>query len=995
MRSQRDEVKQLVFDKLLPVLYRKIDNHKTFLQQLEDQLSSLMGRDYHKADKKNSFEAFKAYKQGLLPIIEKHYNNLPFTPSFDYEFGAFNTAVSTYLESVHQEISKKQRIERFKKQSGDGFLISLGKFFKRGYYRFKYTPLRLGNFLRRIFKKKEKPVPTPQHKVKLRNLSRYYLKEKLGFELVELIRFLNKQLAQSSLQAWRVDETIDKVVEDYHEKRGDIRLPVDTVHQLPDLIGSLELLKKELAQKAEDKILKVSEEHITAYHKVGTIELSNRKFSAGRAGKFHDKIVSTFKGEAESWANTFLALSDDWEIDVELYQIVYLSTASYYAANHNVSNRLQQNVLPQVNAVRSFLQKSIDDIKAQQQLTEQLVNSKLLDARETLPDKVVQPAIDTLLKQDLPAIIYSVEASIKNATDGITAKRNIIKSADYTKPQKSSSISQVSPAELVGFESWPALRRVMNEIKAESTAIINQSQEELLNVSQIVTYNLESVTDLLQAEGETKTAPIVAMEGYERALEKVDSAEQNLANITRLLEGQLLTGVEKFNSRLKEFTDNENIYEIRLRIARAKAIEKSKQLREKWINSIRYFFPIAWNHIRNWYYKAELKFDKVFKRYGLSHTSVVVSTEMADFLAETQEAIGKLPFVYQRLFRTTALEDMQFFEGRGVELNQLHNAYNNWTKGRVASTVLIGEKGCGLTTILNYYLQEITTKSEVYRLNPTDTLYSTENLVEFFSSSFNVKLNTLDDINSYLLKGNKKLVVLENLQHLFLKKVNGFEAINALRVLISNSKKNVFWVVSCTQYAWNFLLKVTPITDHFSYHIKLGEFDDKHMTDLILKRHSVSGYGLHFLPSAEQLNNKKFKKLSEDEQQEKLQEGYFSDLNKIARGNISLALIYWLRSTERVAKNTIYIMSLKEMDFSFMKSMSNDKLYTLTDLLLHDGLTAVEYGTVTCNTDFEGRNILTGLADDGVLIEKDGYYNINPLLYRQTITLLETKNILH
>ena len=64
-----------------------------------------------------------------------------------------------------------------------------------------------------------------------------------------------------------------------------------------------------------------------------------------------------------------------------------------------------------------------------------------------------------------------------------------------------------------------------------------------------------------------------------------------------------------------------------------------------------------------------------------------------------------------------------------------------------------------------------------------------------------------------------------------------------------------------------------------------------------------------------------------EEQQKKLRVDYFADLNKIAKGNISLALIYWLRSTERVESNTIYIMSLDNLDFTFMEGIPGEKLF--------------------------------------------------------------------
>ncbi len=135
--------------------------------------------------------------------------------------------------------------------------------------------------------------------------------------------------------------------------------------------------------------------------------------------------------------------------------------------------------------------------------------------------------------------------------------------------------------------------------------------------------------------------------------------------------------------------------------------------------------------------------------------------------------------------------------------------------------------------------------------------------------------------------------------------------------------------------------------------------------------------------------------MTAEERQEFLKKEFFNELNKIAKSNISIAMIYWLRSTKQTVENTITISSLKDMDFSFMKGLSVDKLYVLHMLLLHDGLTESEVSKVNSLSISQCRRILYPLYEDGIIIKTGDVYSINPLLYRQSINLLKTKNILH
>lgn len=135
--------------------------------------------------------------------------------------------------------------------------------------------------------------------------------------------------------------------------------------------------------------------------------------------------------------------------------------------------------------------------------------------------------------------------------------------------------------------------------------------------------------------------------------------------------------------------------------------------------------------------------------------------------------------------------------------------------------------------------------------------------------------------------------------------------------------------------------------------------------------------------------------MNDQEKQDYLQKEFFYALNKFAKSNISLALLFWLRSTKNVTKDTITIASLKELDFSFLLSLSINKIFTIYNLLLHDGLTVEQHSEIFNDTSSNNEMLLQVLFDDGLIIKKENRYLVNPLLYRQTVDLLQSKNIIH
>ena len=279
----------------------------------------------------------------------------------------------------------------------------------------------------------------------------------------------------------------------------------------------------------------------------------------------------------------------------------------------------------------------------------------------------------------------------------------------------------------------------------------------------------------------------------------------------------------------------------------------------------------------------------------------------------------------------------------------------------------------------------------------TTTACSAEAFLNFFDELFeNETLVTFNGIVDFLNNGTKRIIILEDIQHFYLKKPNGFEAITLLFELISQTAKNIFWLVGTSTFSWSYFQKTIAIERYIRHKIVLSPLSDEQIIKLIMKRHRVSGYNLKFddseLPRKDLLSS--FKK-QVDYSQEGLQKSFFTELNDFAQSNISLALLYWLRSAISFEDNTVIIGKIKNIKFNFLSSLDTESIFTLHSLLLHDTLNVREHAEIFHQAEKQSRMTLMVLEDSGIIVSKDGEFHINHLIYRQVVNVLRNKNLIH
>jgi hypothetical protein len=235
----------------------------------------------------------------------------------------------------------------------------------------------------------------------------------------------------------------------------------------------------------------------------------------------------------------------------------------------------------------------------------------------------------------------------------------------------------------------------------------------------------------------------------------------------------------------------------------------------------------------------------------------------------------------------------------------------------------------------------------------------------------------------------------EDIHNLFVRTVDGFEAIERFLLFVQRTGNVVLWIITCTLYGWRYLDFVLHVSRYFTAIISLSSEDRGEIEETILKRHRVSGYILEFILSPAVGKDRAYRKLTHDEDRRKyIREYFFSRLAKRASGNIQVALLYWLMAIREFTKEKMYISPDIDFDHAFIYQLPPDELFTLAAIMQHESLSA-EYHARIFHQDIRDSFLILNRMEKIGYLEKSGdQFIIHPFLYRPVVKALESKNIL-
>ncbi len=932
------------------------------------------------------------YLQNAL-ATEKPYELLPV-------FREYNQKLEKYLTGLPEKISTDQNENRFRRMPGDPFLIRCIKWGKSARLWLQSGNKRKGPGQKRKEGKPPAPVKSWKHEVPIRLLNRYVFRNLLHSSLLPLI---DESMEISNLHCWNLrqqaDESFARAISPHMP--GSLRKEEKETPPgyLPVLEGTLDLAKERFREKA----MKVFENSLIVYRdlfeKAGTAELPAGKLKAGRVNRKYRDIISQTESIIRPWNETLGFMLDDWKFKGELDRmILYLLKTGQELTEEktgNISETLD-TFLKKFKELRERLWRNIEEELPEGPGLTGRLEQQFLQYRKEFSALIMSflPETD---QANIPLFVKNFPDELEQYINGLPPRQTLVRSLQPGNPVRKQNIRKFPPADILRYAVMPPLRKSAHNLAAGLEKLLEELTGLLEETGKIIEFSLETAMDMSR-KGEKEQEEILETlkGGIERSSAKEKEIKEKLSEIRTIISEQLNENVSASVHSIQSLKEKENLLKLRMKIARARIKQNYLHFFKKLKDSLQQ--AVAWagqipEKIAAAYGQGK---KAIVKKLGYPDKTQTITTELSDFLSEGQTALEKLPYIYQRIYQIQPLEDESFFTGREKELERLEAAIRNWEEGKYSPVVILGEKGSGISSLLNLHRKK-NNKYPSHICKTEEQLYESDQFIELLSEQLEIKkcqsAEELIDTISQL--ENKFIVYLEDLQRFYLRKVDGFTNLKLLFEIISRTQQKVMWITSCTRYAWNYLNKTIHISSFFGYVIPLEEIDPETMNEVIRVRNRISGYKIVFLPNKIQENNHTYRKLTAGKRQEYLEKQYFQNLNRFAESNISLALIFWLRSTRDVREKSILITSLYEPDYTFMSTLGVDQILTITNILLHNGLTENELSEILRKSPEYCRMLLLQLFDDGLLERNSGRYFVNPLIYRQAVKFLQSKNFIH
>lgn len=951
-----------------------------------------------------SERAFKKYLLNLLNNQSDVFNN----DNSSIFINNFLDKAKAETEQLKNNVTVNENFVAFPLSNSKNPILYFRKLWANIHYYTKLYKLRSANVFRKLFKKELHDTILLNHRnLPLQKMAQYFLVNSFLQKALPIELIAYKHIHKGLVQLWEFTEQLDKQfqlsmqivkgAESNNEKTAKATLNNDVFEQLN---LQLNQANNEWLNELETIADSVLSSFADAFAKADTVELPLKTYRQVKLDKGIQKIQAWHLQKNSMWHNTRLALFDDWAVDVEVTLLFYSVFDEFNFMRDKVRDYVEKHIGTQFESVNAFFKLSNETLsiagKSKRALLKIIADEKhkvehqLIDDQLTLFIEKLTGSFDPFFEELIKETNRLVEQMSEN--------RGFIRNKNYYEGVPKADVKHISPRELLKFEALPVFIAQIKSLQRITNSQLEKMRINIMGLGTVSNFALESAQLMLEADGNTHDNAIQTVnDGYSRALRHLQNAEVIIQSTQENIALVLSKAINQFNYDILKLKNTDNIFELNLKIARIKALEQTKQYKKQLLT----FFTELLPRLKNLAIKLRTNYqqglDRFRKQLGISVEKKFLSFELSEFINQSQQNLQQLPFVYQRLFQLKPTDEDRFFVNRDIEIAKFDQAFQNWSKDRFVTVALIGDKGSGITSLINFYLKKNQTKLPVFQTTLDCKIYKTEKYYStmamlFGKKSFQSNSEIIDHLNSV---ESNCIVVIENLQHMFLKKVNGFDCMNLFFELMAHTMKKVLWIGVYTNHSWRYLERTIHVSNYFTDEIYIEPMSRESIEEIIFKRNHMSGFQIVFEPDSVTIESKAFQKLDDIGKQEKLRSDYFTALSVISSGNISLSQLYWLRSTKMNSSDTITIAGIKEIDFSFIKKLSGDELFVMQALVIHDGLELEDFALVMNKPIIACRNLLTPLFEKGLLIKPKTKYNIHPLIFRPLVVYLASKNFVN
>lgn len=991
--------------------------HDIWLNTARDQMTQLLENDARKlreiiqqareyVQKGDTAKAVQGLTEKFKPATDQNENG----ETADIEVPEWLGSLHEIPSEVPQVVVLEQQEDRFKGSSSDSLMINSGKLLKRTVRAVGHGWVGAGNGFRKIVNSKLRKPGAWKQQIPLKNVINFYLIDlsswvsgwKNEFEKVEaeLLLEADAWLLHSSglIHHEETEEAEGETVsEDYTPNPEDIEIFLQKAE------GHVSQVEAVAADQLLANINSIADEVHRAVQITDTIERPKTEYSDAKLEEKGGVTAKKARSEAAVWDTLQRALVNRVLLTTEFKKLFKQTNERTAGFIQSTEQFFDSNIIDHQQVLLEYLEEAINLFEASKSQSLKKVKELSIVHQEKMnsfiDEKVLKPLREHTEQATLSTKLERFTSALPEWTKELPEKAFLVEKLD---------LGQLPPVYEFEKVDWQMLvQRVLSnhmvndlkpkEIKPEQ--FLQEVTRELQEIAQIIYTNLE-IADEVQKSDEEEPIEVAKL-GLQRAKAKLEEHQQKVVEWKEQLTNKLNEKQQAAFSKLATLLEKQDVSEVRMAGAEYKAREtavdwktKVQALWARFSEKVELFTRFIWKKLKDYFHTVQR-----FLGFGENEQVAGDKTDLATFLSETDEQIARLPFIYRRLFDFKKEVDERFYIRRPEQFDRFKKGYELWQNEFPSSLALVGEKGSGKSLFIEIMKEEVITKHEVIEINFTDTIWTGHDLLEKLCKG--LKLKEVNDIEELIAairrKKKRRVVILENIQNCYIRSISGFEAMEQMLYLISETNDEILWMSSCTRYAWLFFDKVLNISDYFTHTAETDKLDAEQIRELILKRHRASGYQLKFLPDEAIKKSRSFRKVmdSEEDTQEYLRSRYFEKMAKMTEGNASIAMIFWIRSIHEFDDSYFYIMPFDFASINRIDELESPELFVLAAFILHDSLMPEELARIMHYSLPESKLMVSRLNSRSILYRSEDGYMLNHLIYRQVVRVLKEANYIH
>jgi hypothetical protein len=303
----------------------------------------------------------------------------------------------------------------------------------------------------------------------------------------------------------------------------------------------------------------------------------------------------------------------------------------------------------------------------------------------------------------------------------------------------------------------------------------------------------------------------------------------------------------------------------------------------------------------------------------------------------------------------------ELFVGRERERTEFESVI----RARSGNLALVGPEGSGKSTLINIALQRCFAEETVIRLKPQGRMTSAKVMEQFLE----------DGITDP--SGDFKIVLLEDLERLFLRNYRGFEAFKIFLDFVAQEKENLLWIITAPDTTWRFLNHVFKINSYFQNVIRLSPFNHEEIFKLIEGRHRMSGYHLDI---PEYSGNQRLTRFPFHRTEYPGFFDFFEKIERFTEGNPGTIIHFWKQAIDSVNEDHIGIIYRELPDLTPLGGLNDIDMILMKTILLHGSLTLTDIARIFSWKEAFSGEMANRLAGNGYLIKSGKEFRVHPFL---------------